>query len=216
MNPSVLQEQIAYYRAQAPEYRRVDLSTGPLAVARDHLHKLGPLQHILELAPGAGDWTQELVGIGQVVTAIDASPEMLEINRQRTATSRVEYRLADLFDWTPERQYDLVFFAFWLSHVPVDRLDGFLLNVRDAVRPGGHLFIVDQCDDHSAAPLPKREGMLEERTMPDGRTFRIVKVFYHPGALAERVRRLGFEVAAERVDAFFYLSGTRLLHERFA
>jgi SAM-dependent methyltransferase len=206
----VSREQIAYYRAHAPEYRRVDLSSGSLAVARESLRKLGPLRHILELAPGTGDWTQELVRIGHTVIAIDASPEMIEINRQRVADPRVEYRQADLFEWTPREQYDLVFFAFWLSHVPPDLVDAFLLKVRDAVQPGGHLFIVDQCDDLPGYPIPPREGILEERTLSDGRTFWIVKIFYHPGLLAARVRQLGFNATAERVDTIFYLTGTRL------
>jgi len=205
-----LEEQVAYYRAQAPEYRRVDLSAGSLAVAREKLLKLGPLQHILELAPGTGDWTKELVRIGQTVTAVDISPEMIEINRQRVANPRVEYKQADLFDWTPQQQYDLVFFAFWLSHVPPDLVDVFLMKVRDALPPGGHLFIIDQCDDLPGYALSKKEGIFEERTLSDGRTFTIVKIFYHPGLLAEKVRQLGFEVAAERVDTIFYLSGTRL------
>ncbi len=210
-----LEEQVAYYRAQAPEYRRVDPSAGPLAIAREKLLRLGPLQHILELAPGTGDWTQELVRIGQTVTAVDASPEMIEINRQRVASPRVEYRQVDLFDWTPHQQYDLVFFAFWLSHVPPDLVDAFLMKVRDAVRPGGgHLFIIDQCDDLRGAvragyALVKKEGIFEERTLSDGRAFTIVKIFYHPRLLAERVRQLGFQVSAERVDTIFYLSGTR-------
>ena len=209
-----LEEQVAYYRAQAPCYRRVDLSSGSLAVAREGLLKLGPLQHILELAPGTGDWTQELVRVGQRVTAIDASPEMIEINRRRVADPRVQYQLVDLFEWTPQQQYDLVFFSFWLSHVLPDSVDVFLLKVRDAVRPGGHLFVIDQCDDNDRIfvgfTLAKKEGMFEERTLSDGRTFTIVKISYHPALLAERVRQLGFEATAERVDRIFYLSGTRL------
>jgi demethylmenaquinone methyltransferase/2-methoxy-6-polyprenyl-1,4-benzoquinol methylase len=210
MDQSLVREQIAYYRAQAREYRRVDPSAGPLAVAREHLLKLGPLQHILELAPGTGDWTQELVRIGQTVTALEASPEMIAINRERVADPRVEYQQADLFQWTPQQQYDLVFFAFWLSHVPPDLVDAFLLKVRDAVRPGGHLFIIDQCNDLPGYPLGKKEGIFEERTLSNGRTFTIVKVFYHPGLLAEHVKRLGFDATAERVDTIFYLNGTRL------
>jgi hypothetical protein len=46
--------------------------------------------------------------------------------------------------------------------------------------------------------------------LSDGRTFRIVKIFYHPRLLAERMRQLGFEVTADPVDTIFYLSGTRL------
>lgn len=206
---SICREQIDYYRARAPEYRHIVPSSGPLAVARENLLKLGPLQHILELAPGTGVWTQELVRIGQAVTAVDASPEMIEINKQRVADPRVEYQQADIFDWTPPQQYDLVFFAFWLSHVPPDLADAFLSKVRDGVRPGGHLFIIDQCDDLPDFALPKREGIFEERTLSDGRRFTIVKIYYHPGLLAAWVRHLGFEAAAERVPPFFYLSGMR-------
>ena len=162
----VSREQIAYYRAKAPEYRRVDLSLGSLAIARENLVKLGPLRHILELAPGTGDWTQELVRIGHTVTAIDASPEMIEINRQRVADPRVTYRQADIFEWTPEQQYDLVFFAFWLSHVPPDLVDAFLLKVRSAVRPGGHLFIIDQCDDLPGYPIPGGKGSSKSGRSP--------------------------------------------------
>ncbi len=134
---------------------------------------------------------------------------MIEINRRRVANPRVEYHQADLFEWTPREQYDLVFFAFWLSHVPPDLADAFLSKVRDAVSPGGHLFIIDQCSPPDDPPR-KLEGVFERRASPDGRTFMIVKVFYHPGLLAARVEQLGFEATAERVDHLFYLSGTRL------
>lgn len=211
-NDTNVREQIAYYRAQAPDYRRVDLSSGALAIARRKLLALGPLQRILELAPGTGDWTQELVRIGETVTAVDASPEMIEINRKRVADPRVTYQRADIFDWTPQQRYDLVFLAFWLSHVPPDVADAFLMKVSNAVRPQGHLFIIDQCNEYEdirGFSLVKSEGIFEERMLSDGRTFRIMKIFYHPGLLAERMRQLGFEVKAERIDTIFYLSGTR-------
>lgn len=211
-NDTNVREQIAYYRAQAPDYRRVDLSSGALAIARRKLLALGPLQRILELAPGTGDWTQELVRIGETVTAVDASPEMIEINRKRVADPRVTYQRADIFDWTPQQRYDLVFLAFWLSHVPSDVADAFLMKVSNAVRPQGHLFIIDQCNEYEdirGFSLVKSEGIFEERMLSDGRTFRIMKIFYHPGLLAERMRQLGFEVKAERIDTIFYLSGTR-------
>ncbi len=223
-----VREQVAFYRAAASAYRRrpVDLSSGALAVAKEKLLQLAPLQHILELAPGTGDWTQELVRIGQTVTAIDASPEMIEINRERVGDPRVEYRQEDLFQWSPHQEYDLVFFAFWLSHVPPDLANAFLTKICTAVRPKGHLFIIDQCNAYEHRPEEiaewsfshvRWEGIFEERMLADGRTFRIVKVFYHPRLLAERVRQLGFEVTAERVgERLFNLSGTRLRPSRSA
>jgi SAM-dependent methyltransferase len=145
------------------------------------------------------------------VTAIDASPEMLEINRATVADSRVRYEQQDLFTWQPEREYDLVFVGFWLSHVPPDLLEPFLDRICRAVRPGGHLVLIDQCDDLRDGPVPDREGIYERRRVADGRAFTIVKVYYHPGMLARWVTRAGFDARAHRFgDSFYYVVGKRV------
>ncbi len=95
----ILQQQIAYYRVRAPEYRHISPWGGPLETVRQALHRLGPFDHILELACGTGAWTAELAKIGQAVTALDAAPEMIEINRRQVANLRVHYAQADLFEW---------------------------------------------------------------------------------------------------------------------
>jgi len=174
------------------------------------LLEIGRVARILELAPGTGAWTQELLELGDTVTAIDAAPEMIAINKERVASPRVKYQLADLFDWEPQDDYDLVFFAFWLSHVPEERLYPFLRKIRGAVRRGGHLFVVDQCDDLPGDPPPEREGQLEMRRLSDGRVYSVVKVYYHPMLLTEAVKGLGFHPEAERVGEFFYLRGRRV------
>lgn len=207
----LLREQIAFYRARAPEYGRSGAYQDQFEVMKRILRRLGPFGHILELACGTGIWTSDLVNIGQEVTAVDASPEMLELNRRNVATTKVSYRQADLFEWQPEARYDLVFMAFWLSHVPPDLMDRFLDKVRAAVHPGGRVFIVDQCEDFRDRPLPDRLGIRETRRTSDGRTFNIVKVYYHPALLAARLTQLGFEASGERVgDSFFFVSGTRV------
>jgi trans-aconitate methyltransferase len=52
------------------------------------------------------------------LVAVDASPEMLRLNREHVSDPRVDYALADLFAWKPQGRFDFVFFGFWLSHVP--------------------------------------------------------------------------------------------------
>ena len=210
MEPDLLQEQIAFYRARAPEYGISGAYQDQLEAVKRVLRTMGPFEHVLELACGTGIWTKELVGIGQEITAIDASPEMLELNRCNVANANVSYRRADLFEWEPERAYDFVFMAFWLSHVPPDLMDNFLDKVRAAVHPGGKIFIVDQCEDFRDRPLPQREGIRETRSISDGRIFTIVKVYYHPALLANRLTHFGFDASGERVgDSFFFILGTR-------
>ena len=56
---------------------------------------------------------------------------------------RVRFVEADLFAWRPDRRYDAVFFGFWLSHVPLERFDGFWALVADCLAPGGRVCFVD-------------------------------------------------------------------------
>src|SRR4026208_645508 len=121
MNDSILDEQIQYYRARAQEYdASIVEATDLLAPGKILLLNLGKFDSILELACGTGIWTETLLQMGDKVIAMDAAPEMLEIARQKLGEERIQYQQADLFRWQPDRQYDLVFFANWLSHVPPD------------------------------------------------------------------------------------------------
>ena len=224
MSSDILNEQIAYYRARAQEYDESIYQVGRFASqeqpadeqganldqARIRLEALEPVQHALELACGTGMWTASLLTIAQQVTALDASPEMLAITRSKVGDARVSYQQVDLFTWEPARQYDLVFFGFWLSHVPPERLDDFFARVQRATRPGAQLFIVDQY-----APLPDdlllpQEGIYHTRSLHDGRAFKIVKVFHDLAMLEETLARSGFTAATRKHgDIFFSLVGTR-------
>jgi len=50
---------------------------------RRALGEFAPQGRVLELACGTGLWTGELVRYAERVVAVDAAPEVLEINRQR-------------------------------------------------------------------------------------------------------------------------------------
>lgn len=224
MDDEVLREQIAYYRARAGEYDATsygvlrgeadgedDRPTHPeLRAVEEALQRMGPVEAILELAGGTGIWTRVLSQIGRTVTVLDASPEMLALNRQRVGAAQVQYHEVDLFAWEPDRQYDLVFFAFWISHMPPAALDPFLDKVRRAVRPGGRVFIVDEpassIDELAAAST----DLYQTRALLDGREFTIVKVYYDPTTLGEKLTRHGFApITAMTGEYFFYLAGIR-------
>jgi SAM-dependent methyltransferase len=206
----LLREQIAFYRARAPEYGRSGAYQHQLEAVKLVLRTMGPFEDVLELACGPGWWTNELVQIGGGVTAIDASPEILALNRGNVGNGNVSDRQADLFEWEPEREYDLVFIAFWLSHVPPDLMDGFLDKIRRSVRSHGKVFIVDQSEDFRDRPAPLRDGIREIRHTSDGRAFSVVKVYYHTKLLAARLRLFGFAASAQRVgESFFFILGDK-------
>jgi SAM-dependent methyltransferase len=120
----------------------------------------------------------------------------------------VEYQQADLFAWEPEGEYDLVFFGFWLSHVPPEKLDNFLDKVRRATKPGGRLFAVDSMpDDTSSAnnhEAYQPEGIYHTRKLNDGQEFKIVKIFYEPAALEQKLAAHGFRATVQTSGRYFW------------
>src|SRR3954451_10848442 len=123
----LLAKQIAYYRAVAPEYEDHALPylgrSGEELVAA--LHAFRPEGDVLELACGPGTWTRHLIDHASHLTCVDASPEMLEIANNRLGAACVRFERADIFTWRAEQRYDVVFFGFWLSHVPPERFAEF-------------------------------------------------------------------------------------------
>jgi len=224
----ILEQQIAYYRARAAEYdewwyrkgrfdRGEDMNKQWFAEAqqvRDLLHQTPKLEHILELAPGTGIWTQELVKLGHQVTAVDASPEMIKINQATVQSDNVNYIEADLFTWKAPQQYDMVFFGFWLSHVPPEKLQPFLQKVSSMLKPNGHFFMIDSRKIHESTAvdhtLPEDKNVIMERTLNDGRNFNIIKVFYEREDLRLALGLAGIDAKVEFTDTFFiYAQGQK-------
>jgi len=196
-------EQKRYYAERAPEYddwwyRRGRYELEPealgrwqadIAEAEAALEEFAPGGTVLELAAGTGIWTRKLVRLAERVVAVDANAETLALN-----TSDAELVRADVFEFEPAQRFDLVFFSFWLSHVPEQRFDEFWSLVRAALVPGGRVFLVDSGAGDTAHTGTDQADWEETRSLSDGRTFRIVKRRWAPGELTDRVRPLGFEL----------------------
>ena len=224
----LLARQREYYRERAAEYdewftRQGRYDRGPAfntswfqeaEQVRRHLVDFAPRGRVLELACGTGLWTRHLAPMADALTCVDAAPQMVEVNKARVADGGVRYELADIFEWTPDGQYDVVFFGFWLSHVPCVRFDAFWSLVERALAPGGRFFFVDSLfNANSTAADHQLNGPDAERVtrkLNDGRAFDIVKVFYRPERLADRLAALGWDARITSTDNFFLLgSGAR-------
>jgi demethylmenaquinone methyltransferase/2-methoxy-6-polyprenyl-1,4-benzoquinol methylase len=144
------------------------------------------------------------------LTVVDASPEVLELNRARTGRADVDYQVADLFTWQPEKEYDVVFFSFWLSHVPRGRFRGFWSMVRSCLSPGGRVFLIDNHDDPAPAAELKDPYVLEYRQdrhvrqLEDGRSYNVVKVMYQPAELEALLAQLGWSAEMHSTGWFLY------------
>jgi demethylmenaquinone methyltransferase/2-methoxy-6-polyprenyl-1,4-benzoquinol methylase len=222
---TLLDEQLDYYRARAGEYddwwlrrgrydRGTEFNDAFLADARAveqdlcaWLDEHRPAR-ALELACGTGLFTRHLAPRVGTLTAVDAAPEALALNRARTqGAANVRHEQADLFAWEPRERHDLVFMSFWLSHVPGVRFDAFWAMVARALAPGGSAYVIDSAHEPTSTardhPVPSRDAGVVTRKLDDGRRFRIVKVFWEPDALAARVAPLGWRAALRRTPRYF-------------
>jgi ubiquinone/menaquinone biosynthesis C-methylase UbiE len=224
---TILAEQKEYYRARAPEYddwwfRRGRYDGGAehtkawkaeIAIVEAALAELLPVTSALELAAGTGNWTKPLAAGAERVTAVDASAEVIARNRQRLAATNVAYIEADLFQWRPDETYDLVFFGFWLSHIPGAALDEFWDMTATCLKPGGVAFFIDN------APAPNKTNLgqpqwggerritegeeIVMRTLADGQNFRIVKNYFEPVRLSAQMAKRGWRSQIQYSGEFF-------------
>jgi demethylmenaquinone methyltransferase/2-methoxy-6-polyprenyl-1,4-benzoquinol methylase len=224
----LLAEQRAFYRARAPEYdewwqRRGRYDRGDddtrewhrqVAVVEAALASFDPRGDVLELAGGTGWWTRRLARTADRLTVVDASPETVAINRERVGRPDVDYVVADVFGWRPQRSYDVVFFSFWLSHVPRHRFGAFWTLVRSCLSPHGRVFLVDNRTD----PMPGSSAEdpyvvaygpdLHLRRLDDGAEYRVVKVMYEPDELRALLEAQGWH-AETKATRWFILGSAR-------
>ena len=204
MSDSLLAEQVAYYRAIATEYEDHAISERGEDELIAALDAFRPTGHALELACGSGAWTERLLRHATSVTAVDAAPEMLVRAKARVGQDRVRFVRADLFTWAADRRYDVVFFGFWLSHVPLERFESFWSLIGSCLEPTGRVFFVD---DNYRTPDELIEGESSStirRRLNDGTAYRAVKVPHQPADLEERLTRLGWRIKVTPTAGPFY------------
>jgi demethylmenaquinone methyltransferase/2-methoxy-6-polyprenyl-1,4-benzoquinol methylase len=217
-------EQRAFYQARAPEYDEWWQGRGrydrgdEVAAAWDHqvtqieraLEFFDARGDVLELAGGTGWWTERLARTAERLTVVDASSEALEINRQRLGRDDVEYLVADLLSWMPSKAFDVVFFSFWLSHVPRSRFSWFWDLVASCLGPSGRVFFIDNRNDPIRTTYAKDPYVVEYgpdrhlRRLSDGREYRVVKVMYEPDQLQSELERHGWAGQVEGTRWFVF------------
>lgn len=204
MSEQILQDQIAYYRQRAGEYDGTayeDLDAARIRIDRI-VASLPSAPRTLELACGTGMWTESLARRDTLLTALDAAPEALSVARRR-CPNRVEFVCADVFEWKPKERFDLIFFAFWLSHVPSLLVGSFFDRLSGPAAPGGRVVFVDEHVSQAAHDVALTEDPeATRRRLADGSVHRLVKVYLEPHKITETLTRLGWDaqVSRDRTD----------------
>ena len=236
----LLASQIDYYRAHAPRYDDWWRRTGKHNLGEDYrlrweseiaelgaiLAAFAPLGDVLEFAGGTGNWTAKLVPLSESITVVDASPEAVAIARSKMGNARVRWLIEDIFNHSPHRRYDTVFFSFWLSHVPPERFGQFWDIVSQCLVPTGRVIFFDNAHPALSCDLPEHKKLWSESTestlvgidsrtdletgissrrAADGSTYDLVKIWRSPKDLQSQMSALGWAIEANTTEtAFLY------------
>jgi 2-polyprenyl-3-methyl-5-hydroxy-6-metoxy-1,4-benzoquinol methylase len=212
----LLADQVRYYRARAAEFDRTaygiqrDRNGQPFPVSDDVrlIGDLGITGDVLELACGTGNWTQHLAHTARSVVAVDVAAEMIELAQPKIRTSNVTFKVADVFNWSPDRRFDTIFFGFLLSHVPPPMFDDFWRHLEPMLRPGGRVVAIDELPDRRDLEphLQLEDGLpVARRTLSDGSDHRLVKVFYDAEELRTSLAALGWDAEVKPLPRGLFL-----------
>jgi len=212
---TLLDEQIAYYRARASEYdATAPIDGDPFAAHTDRFRETlradPPRGHVLEIAAGTGQWTGLLAELADQLVATDASPEMLALNAAKVGNPAIEYRVVDAFALEASHDFDAAFFGFFLSHVPPSQFEPFWAVLDGLLAPGGRAFFIDEAPHGMwEEDWVDREAGVVRRTLTDGRSHRAVKVLWRVDELEARLRDLGWHASVHAEGPFYWGTANR-------
>ena len=135
---------------------------------------------VLEIVCGTGYWTATVAEVAKSVLAIDINPSLISQAKDRCRQlPNATFQIADAYtlDGVPPG-FSAALGIWWWSHVPKERLADFLAALHSKLRSGALVLFVDQLpyDGHVRRQDPLG-NTIEQRSLPDGRSFEIVKNF---------------------------------------
>ncbi len=145
-------------------------------------HRLLPKGKVLEIGSGSGRDAAALISMGYDYFGIDASEGLLGVARRRNPEARFE--LMDVEELRlPEDNFDGFWAAASLLHIPKEKIDNVLVNIKKVVKSSGVGFI----------SLKKGEGEKEEKST--GRWFS----YYSQEGFRDILERNSFAIEGIRI-----------------
>ena len=140
-------------------------------------------RHVLEVACGTGWWTPHGARDAAHWLATDLNPETLAVARSKALPACVELATVDAYTLAEvgDRRFDAAFAGCWWSHVPLQRLAGWLQTLHERLEPGARVVFLDNSFvQTSSTPLSRRDeagNSYQNRTLDDGSVHEVLKNF---------------------------------------
>ncbi len=187
MGTDIVEDMAAYYAQRAAYYERVyfkperqaDLRTMEAALAAEFEGR-----DVLEIACGTGWWTPHGARNAAGWLATDLNPEPMALARAKALPACVRFATVDAYTLEglqAHRPFTAAFAGCWWSHVPLQRLPGWLALLHARLAPGARVVFLDNgYVQTSSTPISRTDeagNTYQQRTLDDGSVHEVLKNF---------------------------------------
>ena len=224
MNTGVQKDMLTYFEERAEEYDEVFAGKGPA------IHHYGGMYikdiaqiaevvaafgggHLIDIGCGTAYWAQHYAAGCEHITCLDQSANMLSQARARAREldlKQTDFVHADFFDIDlGSAVYDRALVSVLLSHLDRKQEDAFFERLKQTLKPGGRVLIVDSLWSPRRSKYRNKEGV-EERVLKDGRKFKVFKRYMDQGGMARLLQSHAFAIKSLYVgDMMLAVGGVR-------
>jgi demethylmenaquinone methyltransferase/2-methoxy-6-polyprenyl-1,4-benzoquinol methylase len=187
MGSDIVEDMAAYYAQRAAYYERVYFKPERQADLRSLESTLPALlagRSVLEIACGTGWWTPHAARDAATWLATDLNPGTMALARAKPLPACVRLAEADAYALdTPDvaGPFTAAFAGCWWSHVPLQRLPGWLALLHARLAPGARVVFLDNSYvQTSSTPISRTDAdgnTYQQRTLDDGSVHEVLKNF---------------------------------------
>jgi len=218
MDDKLSQETMSYYDERAQEYDEIYLGKGPTAIPHSIAYKNDVREikkmvsvfgkgHLIDIGCGTGFWLPDYARNCLRMTLIDQSEKMLTECKSRVdklgLRDKSDFIQGDFFGVIFKNQlFDSTLVGFIISHISLELEQAFFAKLKKILKPNAQLMIIDGAWNRKRQQYRKKEG-IQERTLNDGRIFRIYKRYFNKSDIEEKFDKYRFKFGSCYIGEVF-------------
>ncbi len=195
-----------YYSRRAEEYEQIYTRDDP--VRQDEINKIKNEltiifkgRDVLEAACGTGYWTETISRTANSTVSFDYSNEVIEIAKSKNLNA--EFLIDNAYEMNKVGgTFNAGCANFWFSHIPKNKIIGFIETFNKKLSPGSIVFMADNIyiEGIGGELITKQgdENTYKMRKLSDGSSYEIIKNYYDENEL-----RNIFKDYAEDIETYF-------------